>query len=259
MWEWGKKPNYIQNRRNCARLKQEREKHEKHLVSIDRIADALESTQGQEQRDDDQRARREIITIGLLILTVIFTGGADLIFYWTLVDSHENATKQLTEADAALKLDQRAWLGVINITPTPRIPTIGQMFEVEVDLKNTGKTPALHVEIITVGQDIAKGNETDFTYDKFAKIKNAFIAPNATTMMQVSPVNDATGNPIPVTQDILTALQHGDLRATVHGRIDYQDIFGKPHWLLFCSILIVPFNGVLGQCPTHNGSDDYQG
>lgn len=52
MRKWGKNANYIQNRRNSGRLKDEREKYEKHLVSIDRIADALESTQGQELRSN---------------------------------------------------------------------------------------------------------------------------------------------------------------------------------------------------------------
>jgi hypothetical protein len=104
MRKWGKKTNYIENRRNSARLKEERDKYEAHFASIDRIANALESTQDQEQTDDDKRAVREKLTIGLLIATVIFTALADLIFYWTLKDSHENATQQLTKIDTQLGL-----------------------------------------------------------------------------------------------------------------------------------------------------------
>jgi hypothetical protein len=99
MRKWGKKTNYIENRRNSDRLKEERNKYESHFASIDRIANALESTQDQEQTDDDKRALREKFTIGLLIFTVIFTALADLIFYWTLKDSHENATQQIARID----------------------------------------------------------------------------------------------------------------------------------------------------------------
>lgn len=108
MGKRGKKANYIQNSRNAARLKQQRDEYIQRLASIDRIADALESTKTQEQTDDDQRAFREIVTIWLLIFTVIFTGGADVIFYLTLEDSHYNAAEQIGRLDQQLGLMRSA-------------------------------------------------------------------------------------------------------------------------------------------------------
>jgi hypothetical protein len=104
MSEWGKKPSYIQQRRYAARLNNEREAHERHLASIDRIADALESTKTQEQTDDDKRAFREKLTIWLLVFTVLFTGAADVIFYDTLKDARKSSREQLRRLDSQLGL-----------------------------------------------------------------------------------------------------------------------------------------------------------
>jgi hypothetical protein len=104
MSQWLKKPGYIQQRRQAARLKQKRVADQRHLSSVDRIADALESTKTQEQTDDDNRAFREKLTIGLLVFTVLFTGGADGIFYATLRDAHKASREQLRRLDHQLGL-----------------------------------------------------------------------------------------------------------------------------------------------------------
>ena len=54
-----KEPRYIQQRRDAARSKEERENNERNLAAVNRVAGALEATQGQEQTDDDKRAFRE--------------------------------------------------------------------------------------------------------------------------------------------------------------------------------------------------------
>jgi hypothetical protein len=80
-----KKTNYIQNRRNSARLKEKSEGNKRHLASIDRVADALETTKIQEQTDNYKRAFREKLTISLLVATVgdvprnVEKGGAALL------------------------------------------------------------------------------------------------------------------------------------------------------------------------------------
>jgi len=103
MLESFKKSKYVQNRRNSARLKKERDDHERHLTSIDRIADAIETAQDQNQTDDDKRAFREKLTISLLVATVILTFVADAIFYATLRDAHKASQEQLRRLDSQLK------------------------------------------------------------------------------------------------------------------------------------------------------------
>jgi hypothetical protein len=205
------------------------------------------ANRAQEKREYDERRTREIVTMFIIAVT----GGA-IILQVSEMEKEALATRH------TMKLDQRGWLGIVSITPTPPAPVIGQPLQVEIDLKNTGKTPAVHLVLVGLGQAISKGKEPDFNYDKFAKIKNGYVAPGAIARMQLNPIVDLGGKPIPITQEILTAMQRGDILATVHGRIDYLDIFGQPHWLLFCSFYMVPFNGTFGECPNHNESDDYQ-
>jgi hypothetical protein len=214
---------------------------------VDAINHQERANRVQEKGEDDKRRTREIITMFIIAVT----GGA-IILQVSEMEKEAVATRH------AMKLDQRSWLGIVSITPTPRVPVLGQPFDVEIDLKNTGKTPAIHLVIAAVGQYLPKDKEPEFSYNQFAKIKNAYIAPGATAPMLLSPIAGLDGNPIPITQPLLTSMQKGDYRATVHGRIDYTDIFGQPHWLLFCSYYMVPFTGTFGQCTNHNESDDYQ-
>jgi hypothetical protein len=90
--------------------------------ALNRIADELVATEKQEQADDDKRASRETLTIILLFLTVIFTGGADVIFYCTMRYAREATDQQHTDtltSDAigreAFEAVQRAYIIVTDL------------------------------------------------------------------------------------------------------------------------------------------------
>jgi hypothetical protein len=89
MSHWREKTNYIQNRRNADRLKRESENHERQFVLINRIANALETAKEQDQADDNKRASREKLSLGLLIFTVIFAGFAALEAYRLATDTED--------------------------------------------------------------------------------------------------------------------------------------------------------------------------
>jgi len=93
--ERGKKSNYVQQRRNTARLQEEQQKHDAHPAGVDRIADALETANNQEQSDYDKNIFREIITIVLLLVAVFLSSIANVIFYFTMKDARQAATDQL--------------------------------------------------------------------------------------------------------------------------------------------------------------------
>ena len=75
--------------------------------------------------------------------------------------------------------------------------------------------------------------------------------------MMLSPVVDQQGVPFVLTQDMLNLIANGDWYVVVHGQVDYDDIFGRRHWLTYCSKLMAPLNGTFGQCDTHNDTGDY--
>ena len=61
-------------------------------------------------------------------------------------------------------LDQRAWLGIERMIPDPAIPQVGQPLHVLIDIRNTGKTPAKNISIVSVSEGIPKGQKPNFTY-----------------------------------------------------------------------------------------------
>lgn len=167
-------------------------------------------------------------------------------------------------AREAMQLDQRAWVGVDSIQPMPLIPVASQPFLAKITFKNTGKTPARKVIGYAVSDPIASGQRPNFDYSKETQtISSGHMEPGQTLSATLSFVRShSTGRThIPITQEILNQIVAGKIKLYVHGRIDYEDIFGRPHWLKFCSVLMVPFNecfGIESDYSDYNNSDDYQ-
>ncbi len=108
-------------------------------------------------------------------------------------------------------------------------------------------------------EPVAANSQQNYAYDEKAKHFAGTLAPNAGGSLPFNPLNDgATGKPAPLTQEIIDKISSGELKIFVHGKLDYQDIFGDPHWTTYCAQLTVPFNGQFLRCETHNDTDDYK-
>ena len=98
-------PNYIKKRREAEGEQRKRQQHEDNMQvvgSLNRIRDELVTTEKQEQTDDDKRASREKLTIILLVLTVLFTAVADIIFFRTMQDARIAAANAHQDTLAAI-------------------------------------------------------------------------------------------------------------------------------------------------------------
>jgi hypothetical protein len=161
-------PNYIKKRRDAERNQRESQHHEDnmHVIgALDRIRDELVSTEKQDQADDDKRASREILTIILLIFTVIFTGGADIIFYCTMRDArsatakaHQDNIAALSKADEANKTSresftavQRAYVIVTDLPVSTTSYDSGISWEYVPAVVNVGNTQSANLGIIEIG------------------------------------------------------------------------------------------------------------
>ena len=169
----------------------------------------------------------------------------------------EAAKEAVKSTQTAMRLDQRAWLGIENIRPDPSIPQVGTALTVIVTFKNTGRTPARKMRGYTVVEPIDRNSAPDFSYTNDQYFEAGTIAPGAVHGPGVpATIDKNTRQPIPLPQAGFDVLQSGAQKMYVHGRIDYEDIFHVPHWLTFCAMLIVPFNGHFGFCREHNETDD---
>jgi hypothetical protein len=130
---------------------------------------------------------------------------------------------QLAQQQNAMILDQRAWLGIRDISLSHPL-VAGHAVDFVINAFNSGRTPALHVvlEKLSVG--------TDETHPDVVttRVDQSVVAPNGSIL-----INGTVGSQADA--QLIDALISGDAKIYVRGRIVYQDIFKKPHKILFCA------------------------
>jgi hypothetical protein len=173
--------------------------------------------------------------------------GANERFATAMEGSVTQAKNAFDAANGQAILTQRAWIAV---TIQPHTPfALGQLFDIRVGFKNTSRTPALNVK--TVG-----GSETfkrkdgrfripDFSYTPEKYIFNGSLTPNG----------EFFGDTIigPLNEDDVKQITSETARVFLHGRVEYDDVFGVHHWQNYCGFL-VPM-GVIAICPYHTEMD----
>jgi hypothetical protein len=169
-----------------------------------------------------------------------------------LATAMENSVAQAkTGLDASIeasRIDQRAWVGptgevILDIKPwkQPQITTV---------VSNTGKTPALHVRALIVGKIGLKGTAMMFDYAKLPSGQNrsdTTLQPG--THITLYPENTPVFSPTQI-----ETIKRGDIVVYVHGKITYQDVFGKEHHTTFCSIVDRNLTDA-EDCPQYNHAD----
>ena len=120
-----------------------------------------------------------------------------------------------TALDASIEMsrtDQRAWLGVKDITLTHAL-TINHPIQISVNTFNSGKTPALEVTL----PEISVGDGEDHMLKTAPSKDRGVVAPNN---------NEVFYSSASVSNDVIDGLEAAKIRVYVRGRIEYKDIFG---------------------------------
>jgi hypothetical protein len=181
-----------------------------------------------------------------------------------LIQSREGVAKaerqsrdSLNASINASRLDQRAWVGVDIFKAEPEIIEVGKRTRLVLSFKNTGKTPARNIKARAIMEPIPKGRLPRFSYAGELIAHYGLLAPSALAFVRFELVmSKTTREPGLVTQAVLDELILGKTTVYVHGRIDYEDIFGCPHWMTFCaSMMRVPGPITFGMCSDHNDTD----
>jgi hypothetical protein len=116
---------------------------------------------------------------------------------------------------------------------------VGNPLNVSVIFENKGKTPAHKVRTCQVTRLIKRGEGTVITYPE-KRYSQGFsnIMPDGHTLRLGNAVG--SDNDPRITQDgLLThelreAIYANDVSPVTYGQIQYEDIFGVPHWTTFC-------------------------
>jgi hypothetical protein len=158
----------------------------------------------------------------------------------------------------ASRLDQRAWISLGFIGTNPETFHVGDKPYINVSLKNTGKTPAKHLSTLVVMTRIEKDEEPTFSYDGIEAVPYGVLPPGGNTFTSLDILKDkTTGERVALTAPLLNSLVSQGVLIVVHGKVSYEDIFTKHHWLTFCYALInLPGPATFISCRKHNDTGD---
>lgn len=126
-----------------------------------------------------------------------------------------------------MRLDQRAWVGVDRVDKFE--PKSNQDLSVELNMINTGKTPAVHVKTKAAVIPMKKGDPFSATYpgNPTPNIEsNSVLMPQQHMTMSTPPIN------IPAAQ--YDSIKNHLTILYVYADITYDDIYGKRHETTFC-------------------------
>ena len=155
-------------------------------------------------------------------------------------------------AAAQARLEQRAWITVNKIK---YVCKKGQPVKIEVIFQNTGETPAVQVTSFPRGQIMRPEELPDFRYEGIEKTHSGVIGPNQFFSEKLSFLENIGEQQRNTTID---AILDGEAILGVHGIVDFNDVFGKPHWYEYCYVLDLKSKS-FNTCAEHNDIDSDTG
>ena len=195
-----------------------------------------------ENRSDGTPWWKIFLEVAAVVLLIVYTTFAGL---------------QWEAAHDALLVDQRAWVNVV--VPT-NFPLDGSSIPASIQIANTGKTPAKHIEGDVVATVLKKGEEPSFDFSighPHNRIYAGAIFPNApiNTTVAVVRYGPQTPETIVPTPDLRQEIANGESFIIFFGKITYSDIFGTSHWTTFCTGSGSAM-GDLKKCVSYNDVDN---
>jgi hypothetical protein len=173
-------------------------------------------------------------------------------------EDQAKAARLATQATVdAFRLDQRAWVGPIEMgINDPPIRT-GSRLVATVVLTNSGKTPALHLYALTSIYVFSKDVVLTPRYkvDKTDQPSYSVLQPGMKELITTLPVETVSGSGAGVlSSGDFEDIQSGKYIVYVYGKITYRDVFQREHTTKFCGFLNRNMT-TLRACKTYNEAD----
>ena len=164
----------------------------------------------------------------------------------------DDTEKNIKNAQATFRDEQRAWVGADNVTNI--VIKENEIPSFSVQIKNTGKTPALHLRFVTSGTSQPAGQKINFEYPGLAPgpqiASNFVLQPESTYGLGVG------GQPsiAPLKRHQVEVVSSGENWFWVYGKITYEDVSGRTHHTKFCFIIAIDLTNS-HPCDTYNEAD----
>ena len=139
------------------------------------------------------------------------------------------ADQSLKTTQNAFRDDQRAWIGVVGLSPfnlkvgeSPSFSAIGI---------NIGKTPAINTQTFIAAQGILRDSKIEFTYVPIGMRSRSVVVPSS--QLSIGP----SGAIVPFTSAQINDITSGRVVVYVYGKVMYEDVFRRGHQTTFCFVL----------------------
>jgi hypothetical protein len=197
--------------------------------------------------------------VGFLVLVVYAFYTIEI--YKANQESADVATKSLKQSVESLRIDQRAWIAIEPFRPVLKSRDADSAtYEYQLIPKNVGKTSAYKVSVKTANPFDAGGlGISKFMVDNIQdKVLLGKIEGHIDSHLDFPTVLSPNSTPAsPIYFKFIVGRPRPNYWPMVNnyvGRIDYEDIFGVPHWRKFCFI-VAGEEGNLGDCAHGNDED----
>jgi hypothetical protein len=162
----------------------------------------------------------------------------------------DNARASIRAAQNSLHIDQRAWVGVSDITKPDF--AVDKPFVTKVLVKNTGKTPAKDVTVTFAIRPGDPNNPDPSKLPAQPAGSHGVLLPNIETEMPLDATHSAAGGKL--SQSVFDQINSGQITMLVYGTIEYEDVFGYRHWVKSCAYFNLR-SKTFAQCKTYNDID----
>ncbi len=164
-----------------------------------------------------------------------------------LTAAADNAKAGIRATQGAMRLDQRAWVGMGHMEVEPA-QAIAPNTEITFTafISNSGKTPAFAVKSLIHWKGLRPGDPL---------IGPPLSAPQGQVVLFPGNPLSIKTDTIKFTPEEIEILKTGTMAFKVWGEITYEDINRRPHWTHFCAFLARDLRN-LSACDSYNETDD---
>jgi hypothetical protein len=153
-----------------------------------------------------------------------------------------------------MRLDEKAWLMFdSDYSHTAKLRYPGEI-SIPVQLRDIGKTPARRIDGFVVVDELEAGAAPTFQEQPHNNIRAGVIWPNFPSNTAAKEFT-SDGKSVAMTMEKMRRYDRGELVFAVWGRINYEDVFEKPHWVQFCHTISPQPSAHSSQCADYNQID----
>jgi hypothetical protein len=256
--------NAIQSVDKNTQAYQQREQPKPEVVAIPHEPEAKQAERHAANCGTKRRDRVRLVVEWLTFFAVAFYGFIAYRQLREMIDATGAAQQSIVESRRSrlqaeksfgatieqFHLDQRAWVGPVAV----RGITVKENAEaaISITIKNTGKTPALHMQSDLMLYDylVDKTKRPQFLYTKSGNP----IRSIDTMLPQMEGTLAGTTFGIPLSHAQVIAFTSGTDVLYAYGKIKYFDVFKVQHHTTFCFYVTKSLTGA-NTCDTYNEAD----